>query len=67
MEFLNICTKKTYEKKDGTQKTNWLACGTLRKADSGKMFIEMNMFPDTTFFVFEQKNKDDSLEEGWDK
>lgn len=57
MKFLNICTKKTYEQ-NGVEKTIWLRCGTLRQSDNGKMFIEMNNQPDTTFFVFEPKEKE---------
>ena len=30
MEFMNIVSKKTYEK-DGQEKAIWLQCGTLRK------------------------------------
>lgn len=57
MKFLNICTKKQYEK-DGKTVTKWLNCGTLRINDDGKMFIEMNDRPDIPYFVFEQKGKE---------
>ena len=57
MEFKNICTRKQYEK-DGTTVTKWLNCGTLRINNDGKMFIEMNDRPETTFYVFDKKEKD---------
>jgi hypothetical protein len=57
MQFLNICTKKTYEK-NGEKKTQWLQAGTLRITDDGKQFIELNHLPDTTFYVFEPKKKE---------
>lgn len=58
MKFYNICTKKTFTKKDGTEKTNWLPVGTLRETADGKKFLELNMFPDTSFYVFEPKQKE---------
>lgn len=57
MKYLDICTKKTYEK-DGQEKTTWLKVGTLRQTSDGKQFIELNHLPDTTFFVFEPKKKE---------
>lgn len=51
----NISSKKTY-KKDGVDKTVWLTVGQL--VDTGdRKFIELNMFPGTPFYVFEQKDK----------
>ena len=46
--------------KDGEEKTAWKNVGTLVKfdatGDKAESFIlEMNMFPDTAFKVFEQK------------
>lgn len=60
MKYYNICTRKTYEQ-NGEQKTVWLNCGTLRESDEGKKFIEINTMPDTTFFVFEHKKKEESF------
>ena len=57
MEFKNICTRKQYEK-EGTIVTKWLTCGTLRINNDGKMFVEMNDRPETTFYVFDQKEKE---------
>ena len=59
MKYEDICTKRTFEK-NGETKTIWLKCGTLRTTDDGKKFIEMNHQPDTSFFVFEQKPKEDA-------
>lgn len=58
MKFMDVCSKKTYLK--GTEeKTVWLKCGTLRISDDGKTFLELNMFPQTSFYVFEQKKKEE--------
>lgn len=58
MKIENICTKRTYEK-DGQEKTVWLNVGVLKTAGNGKKFIELSMFPNTPFFVFEQKAKEE--------
>lgn len=60
MTYLDICTKKTYEK-NGEQKTIWLKVGVLKITPEGKKFIDLAMFPDTNFYVFEQKKKEDTL------
>lgn len=46
--------KQTYETQ-GVEKTRWLQVGTLKEIDGGRQFIELNMFPQTSFYVFEQK------------
>lgn len=56
MQFKNIVTKKEYEV-NGEKKVKWLQAGTLRINNDGKMFVEMNHQPDTTYFVFDQKDK----------
>jgi hypothetical protein len=61
MEIKNICTKKTYTK-DGVEKTLWLNVGCLKTTDQGKQFIELNMFPNQSFFVFEPKEKEAKAE-----
>ena len=64
MTFKNICTKKTYQS-NGQDKVVWLNVGTLKTLDDGKQFIELNMFPGVSFFVFEPKKKEpqsDSVE-----
>lgn len=58
MEYFNICVCKEWEQQGETKK-KWLQVGTLRKNDSGKMFIEMNHMPNTNFCVFEQTSKED--------
>lgn len=55
----NICTKKTYTK-DGVEKTVWLNVGTLVEF-SGKRFIELNIFPNQTFYVFDEKKKEEPV------
>lgn len=57
MIYHDICTCKTYQKKDGSERKSWLKCGTMRTNDEGKSFIELNHLPEVTFFVFEQKPK----------
>ena len=53
MKFYNICTKKTFTIQ-GVEKTKWLNVGTLKEMDDGKRFIELNILPNETLFVFEQ-------------
>ena len=62
MKFHNVCSCKTFKKKDGTEKTVWLNCGTMKVTDENKIFLELNMFPSTTFFVFPPKPKEESSE-----
>lgn len=59
----NVTTPKKYTK-DGEEKTQWLQVGTLVKfeATSEKpegYILELNMFPNTDFKVFEQKPRED--------
>ena len=61
MQFINVCTKKEYEK-NGEKKTVWLNCGTVRVTAEGHRFMELNMFPNTTFYLFDQKKKEESPE-----
>lgn len=58
MEKFNIVTPKEYEVK-GEKKTAWLQNGTLIKLEDGKMFIELNMFPNQKFMVFKQEARED--------
>jgi len=75
MQFKDICTCKTYTDKEGKEKKTWPKVGILKTTESGKQFIELNMFPNQSFFVFEQKqnnntntkqsNSAEPLESGW--
>lgn len=56
MIFKNICVKKEFHV-NGEKKTKWLNVGTLRETDDGKQFIELNLIPDVTLYVFEQKER----------
>lgn len=56
MKIDNICVKKTYMK-DGVEKVIWLNVGCLKTTDAGKQFIELNIFPNQPFYVFEKKEK----------
>lgn len=55
----NICAKRTYQK-NGEEKTVWLQVGTLKTLDDGKRFLELNLFPNTPFYIFEPKDKQES-------
>lgn len=60
MKYFNICSKKTYES-NGQTKSSWLPIGTLREFEKDgetRRFIELNMFPGQSFYVFEPKPKD---------
>lgn len=63
IKYSDICSKRTYKTKDGNEKTVWLKIGTFKEMDDGKKFIELNMLPNTPFYVFPQK-KDDQNEFG---
>ena len=58
MIFKNICTKKVYMS-NGQEKAKWSVVGTLKEMDDGKQFIELGIFPNTPFYVFEQKERED--------
>jgi len=69
MKYFNICTKKEFES-NGQKKKKWLNCGTMRVTDDGKQYLELNMFPNTPFYVFEQKPKDEQRDpqgKAWDE
>lgn len=57
MKIYDICVKKTYIK-DGIEKSTWPKVGVLKEIDENKKFVELNMFPATSFYVFEQKPKE---------
>lgn len=57
MKYESICTKKTYTK-NGEEKTIWLQVGTFKTTDKGQRFIELNMFPNTPFYIFERKKEE---------
>lgn len=62
MKRYKIVTAKKYTK-NGEEKTSWNTVGTLvyfeeTQERKGGYSLELNMFPDTKFFVFEQKEKD---------
>ena len=58
MKFQDIMTKRTFTGKDGSEKTTWLKAGTLRTLDNGKIFVELNHLPDVSFYVFDQKPRE---------
>lgn len=57
MIFKDVCTKREYEK-NGEKKAFWMKVGTLKTTDDGKQYLELFMFPNTPFYIFEQKKKE---------
>jgi hypothetical protein len=57
MTYKDVMTFREYEQ-NGEKKKTWMKVGTLRTTDAGKQFLDLFMFPATTFFVFEPKPKD---------
>ena len=55
----NVCTKKTYTK-DGQEKVTWLQVGILKTTADGKRFLELNLFPNTPFYIFKKKEKEEA-------
>ena len=61
MRRYNICVKKTY-KKDGQEKSTWPQVGTLVHFEANGQNkegykIELPMFGETVFYVFEQTER----------
>lgn len=54
MIYKDIMTRKSYTK-DGEEKSVWQKVGTLKEFEDGKQFVELFMYPETSFYVFEQK------------
>lgn len=67
MVIKNICTKKTYTTKQGEERTFWPIVGVLKTTDEGMQFVELNMFPGTDFYVFEKKEKKESVDSDLEK
>ena len=61
MTYKNICTKKEWTNAAGEKKARWYVVGTLKESDDGKQFIELNMFPNTPFYVFAPKSKEEAF------
>ena len=60
MKFYNVSSKRTYLDKTGAEKTKWLQVGTLKETDDGKKFLTLNMFPNESFYVFEQEERENN-------
>ena len=58
MKIENIVVKKSFKKTNGEEKTYWNQVGILKTTDDGKRYIELHMFPNTAFYVFEPKEKE---------
>lgn len=65
MKRYNITVPKKYNK-NGEEKTSWNTVGTLvhfppQNGKTEGFILELNMFPHTTFKVFEQKPKENKV------
>ena len=65
MKRYNITTVKAFKNKEGGESKQWNTVGTLVRFDAtGEkpegFALDLNMFPETKFFVFEQKKKEDA-------
>lgn len=70
MKKYNVSVPKKYQK-DGEEKTYWSNVGKLVKFDATNdkpegFVLELNMFPDTKFGVFEDKPKEEGQSKGSD-
>jgi len=65
MEMKNICSKKEYNA-NGEKKVKWFQIGTLNTNNDGKQFVNLNMFPNESFYVFENKKEKQTEKEGWE-
>lgn len=59
MTRFTINTKKEYTDKQGNVKKQWNNVGTLVQFDNGEFALELSMFPDTKFFVFPPREKNE--------
>ena len=57
MKYQDLVVKKTWEQ-NGEEKTKWLNVGTIRTTDDGKQYAEINLLPETTIYVFDQKPRE---------
>lgn len=58
MQRFNVNTKKTYTK-NGEEKNVWNTVGTITQFDNGELALELSMFPDTKYYVFPQKEREE--------
>ena len=56
MKKFNVSTPKKYTK-NGEEKTAWLEVGVITEFDDKKQVLELNMFPNQKFFIFEREEK----------
>ena len=60
--FWKVCTKKQFEV-DGETKEIWREVGDVKFTPNGSVFLNLSLFPNTTFYVFKNKDKDEPLPE----
>ena len=66
MKRYDITVPKKYTK-DGEEKTSWNRVGTLVKFDATSdkpegFILELSMFPETKFGIFESKPRDEKID-----
>ena len=66
MVYKDVMTCREYEQ-NGEKKKTWMKVGTMRTTDTGKSFIDLFLFPATTFFVFDPKPKDGQPKQSHDR
>ncbi len=62
MLIYDICVRRNYEK-EGEKKVIWYKVGFLKVAETGKKYIRLFQQPNTDFFVFENKEKQEETTE----
>ena len=62
MKKFNVVSPKKYTK-NNEEKTIWLQVGTITEFDKGNQILELNMFPNEKYCIFEQKPKEDKPQE----
>ena len=58
----NLCIRESYETKNGSEKTSWNRIGIMFESN-GKEYIKLYHIPNVLICVFEQKKKEETVEE----
>ena len=58
MKFYDVVTKKEIKTKSGEVKNVWNNVGRIVEFDDGGLALELSMFPETKFSVFQKKAKE---------
>lgn len=55
-KIFDICSKRIYEK-NGETKVKFQRIGVLRMSEAGRIYIQLYIFPQTDFYVFEKDSQ----------